>query len=149
MQRFVHQARRLTPSVHTLNRGYASQASKKAGEEFPAETFGTSAWKKTAIVVALGAVWYNVDQSLAKSGNKNIVTKWVEFVMTPSDENNDINESFYSHSQNLADYRLVYQEAQRAPIHRMRYPESFERASPRALTAGSQMDLSDVKIRSD
>ncbi|CAO3583420.1 unnamed protein product [Absidia cylindrospora] len=69
--------------------------------------------------------------------------------MTPSDENNKINESFYSNSQNLADYRLIYQEAQRAPIQRMRYPESFERSSPRALTAGAQMDLSDVKVRSD
>ncbi|KAI8330064.1 hypothetical protein BC941DRAFT_441413 [Chlamydoabsidia padenii] len=141
MHRFASQARRLT-------RGYAT-VKQTTAEEFPAETFATSAWKKAAAVVALGAVVYNVDQSMAKSGSKNVITQWVELVMTPTEKNNQVNEAFYTNSQNMADYRLVYQEAQRAPIHRMRYPESFERASPRALTAGAQMDLSDVKVRSD
>ncbi|KAI8096260.1 uncharacterized protein BX664DRAFT_323486 [Halteromyces radiatus] len=148
MQRFVHQARRLTPALQS-SRGYASQATKSAGEQVPGETFATSAWKKTAIVVAIGAVWYNVDQSISNAGNKNIITKWVETAMTSSEENDKINASFYNHSQTLADYRLIYQDAQRAPVYRMRYPESFERCSPRALTAGAQADLSDVKIRSD
>ncbi|SAM03029.1 hypothetical protein [Absidia glauca] len=123
MNRFASQARRLTTS-----RGYATAT--KSTEDFPAETFATSAWKKAAAVVALGAVWYNVDQSMTASGTKNVVTKWVESVMTPSEENNAVNEAFYTNSQNMADYR------------------SFERASPRALTAGTQMDLSDVKVRS-
>ena len=46
-------------------------------------------------------------------------------------------------------FRLISQDAQRPPIYRMRYPESFERASARGLTAGSQADLSDLKVRSD
>ncbi|CAO3651367.1 unnamed protein product [Cunninghamella echinulata] len=149
MQQFVNRASRLGSSVKTMKRTYASEASKSAGEEFPAETFGTSAWRNTAIVVALGAVWYNVDESISNAGNKNVITKWIENLMTPSDENDKINEGYLNNSNKLAEYRLIYQEAQRPPIYRMRYPESFDRASPRALTAGNQADLSDLKIRND
>ncbi|ORZ13135.1 hypothetical protein BCR42DRAFT_419261 [Absidia repens] len=109
MHRFSQQACQLTRPVNTLSRRYTSQTSKNAGEVYPAESFSTSAWKKTAIVFAIGSVWYNVDQSIANAGNKNVFTKWVEYCMTPSDENNKINESFYSNSQSLTDYRLIYQ----------------------------------------
>jgi hypothetical protein len=35
---------------------------------FSSLAFATSAWKKAVAVVALGAVWYNVDQSMTASG---------------------------------------------------------------------------------
>ncbi|ORX55075.1 hypothetical protein DM01DRAFT_257652, partial [Hesseltinella vesiculosa] len=108
--------------------------------------FNTSAWKATAVIVGASIVWYNVDQSIRNAGNKNVITKWIEGVMTPSDENDKMNQVFADNAQKLAEYRLVYQEAQRAPIHRMRYPESLERSSARALTTGGNVDVSDVKV---
>ncbi|KAI8074885.1 hypothetical protein BC940DRAFT_286875 [Gongronella butleri] len=144
MHRFVQQARRATP---LLKRGYATET--KAAESVPAETFNTSAFRTTAIVAAVGFVWFNVDQSIRNAGNKNVMTKWIEGLMTPSAENDKTNEAFAVKAQKLADYRLVYQEAQRAPITRARYPESFERSSPRALSAGVNADVSNVQVRTD
>ncbi|CAO3640303.1 unnamed protein product [Cunninghamella blakesleeana] len=69
--------------------------------------------------------------------------------MTQSQEKDEISAKFLENSNRLAEYRLIYQDAQRAPIYRMRYPEAFERRSPRALVAGNNCDISDVKIRND
>ncbi|KAF7730715.1 hypothetical protein EC973_001664 [Apophysomyces ossiformis] len=127
-------------------RGYASNANT---QEFPAETFGKF-WRNVALVAAAGVVWFKVDEHITGAGEqKHPFTKWIEAVMTPSEENDRLTAVTLDAAGKIADYRLVTQEAQRAPIYRIRNPESFERASPRALSAGLQADLSDLKIRSD
>ncbi|TYJ51686.1 hypothetical protein B9479_007736 [Cryptococcus floricola] len=46
-----------------------------------------------------------------------------------------------------ADGRLLVQEAERPRVLRMRYPSRFEQASPFNIPVGSQVDLSDLKVR--
>ncbi|WVQ77617.1 hypothetical protein IAR50_007305 [Cryptococcus sp. DSM 104548] len=46
-----------------------------------------------------------------------------------------------------ADMKLLFQEAERPKVLRMRYPSRFEQASPFNIGVGSQVDLSDLKVR--
>ncbi|CAO3636152.1 unnamed protein product [Cunninghamella echinulata] len=85
----------------------------------------------------------------SKKKEKHPITRWIEYHMTQSQEKDQIAAEFLENSNRLAEYRLLYQEAQRPPIYRMRYPEAFERRSPRALVTGNNCDVSDVNIRKD
>ncbi|KAI8379063.1 uncharacterized protein BYT42DRAFT_567283 [Radiomyces spectabilis] len=132
-----------------LRRGYASQT-KNAGDQFAEESFGANIWRNTVLVAIAGVVWYRVDQYITHSGEeKHPITKWIEYHMTPSEENDRATDAQLDRAGKLAEYRLIAQEAQRPLIYRMRYPESFEMASPRGLTAGTHVDLSDLNIRRD
>ncbi|KAI9275501.1 hypothetical protein BDA99DRAFT_431415 [Phascolomyces articulosus] len=130
-------------------RTFASDA-KDASPKFAEETFNGNIWRNTAIAIIAGVVIYRVDQHLTKQGDeKHPVTKWIEYHMESSDDMDKLNQQKLDEASKLAEYRLVAQDAQRAPIYRLRNPESFERASPRGLVTGNQVDLSDLKVRSD
>ncbi|CAM0138834.1 hypothetical protein VKS41_005952 [Umbelopsis sp. WA50703] len=145
---------RALPSVRQVisRRGYATEHVKHAGEQpkFQPETFGSNAWRNTMFVVIAGLVWYRVDQHITTSGDeKHPITKWVEYHMTPATENDRVASEHLDHAVSKAEDRLLFQEAQRAPVYRMRYPEAFERASPHAIAVGSQVDLSDLKVKTN
>ncbi|KAI8877498.1 hypothetical protein K501DRAFT_260325 [Backusella circina FSU 941] len=142
-------ASRLILKNQLLTRQVRSYASK-ATETFPEESFSGKAWRNGLIAIVAGAIWYRADQHITHSGDdKHPFTRWIEYHMNQSGENDRVNQANLDSASAAAEYRLFYQEAERAPIHRMRYPESFERASARALTTGVNCELSDVKIRSD
>ncbi|KAI8338867.1 hypothetical protein BC941DRAFT_421435 [Chlamydoabsidia padenii] len=140
-----HSAQRI--GNNTITRRWAS-TEPASGEAVTEETFGNNVWRNTIVLAIAGVIWYRVDERLTDQGDeKHPFTRWIEFHMNKSHENDEIAEAQLANANKIADYRLVYQEAQRPPIHRMRYPESFERASPRALVAGTHCDLSDVNVR--
>ncbi|KAL0094837.1 hypothetical protein J3Q64DRAFT_1829291 [Phycomyces blakesleeanus] len=141
-----------SPVSQILKRSYASEhgSAKHATESFPEERFSSNVWRNSLLTIIAGVVFYRVSEHVTGQGEeKHPFTKWIEYRMTPSTEMDRINTENLEAAEKLAEYRLVYQDAQRAPIYRMRYPESFERASARGLTAGSHADLTDLKIRSD
>ncbi|KAI9305342.1 hypothetical protein BJ944DRAFT_161930, partial [Cunninghamella echinulata] len=112
--------------------------------------FDNKVWRNTLIVAVGAIVWYRIDERLTDQGDeKHPITRWIEYHMTQSQEKDQIAAEFLENSNRLAEYRLLYQEAQRPPIYRMRYPEAFERRSPRALVTGNNCDISDVNIRKD
>ncbi|KAI9483738.1 MAG: hypothetical protein EXX96DRAFT_606700 [Benjaminiella poitrasii] len=131
-------------------RNYASESKQTVSEHFPEETFGGNAWRNGLIAVIAGLVWYRVDQHITHSGDdKHPFTRWIEYHMSTADEKDSINQAQLAAAEAAAKYKLFAQDAQRPPIYRMRFPEVFERASPRGLTAGNQVDLSDLTVRYD
>ncbi|KAJ8663040.1 hypothetical protein O0I10_001217 [Lichtheimia ornata] len=141
---FFSTARTAASRAAIARRTYAT---KQAGESFPEESFNSSIWRNTVIAVAAGALWLRFDNS--SEDNKHLFTKWIEGLMTSSEKMDSLSNEALAQAEKLAEYRLIAQDAQRAPIYRMRYPEGFERASPRGLIAGQQADLSDLKVRTD
>ncbi|KAI9282593.1 hypothetical protein BY458DRAFT_125646 [Sporodiniella umbellata] len=136
-------------TVRQVARSFAT-GTKQAAEHHPQESFGTSAWRNTTIAVVAGLVWYRVDQHLTHSGDeKHPFTRWIEYHMTTKEQNDNINAAHLAGAEAAAEYKLFAQEAQRPLIYRMRYPESFERASARGLVTGLQADLSDLKVKKD
>ncbi|KAL1930867.1 hypothetical protein VTP01DRAFT_10004 [Rhizomucor pusillus] len=137
------------PLRHSARRSYASEAAKEL--QFPEETFGTNAWRNTLLAVIAGFVWYRVDQHITGQGEeKHPFTKWIEYRMiTPSAEKDRLNNESLDEANKFAEHRLLTQTAQRPPVYRMRYADSFHNASPRGASAGLQCNLSDLKVRSD
>ncbi|CEP15918.1 hypothetical protein [Parasitella parasitica] len=136
-------------SVRQVIRNYASE-SKQTTQSFPEESFGGNAWRNGAIAIVAGLIWYRVDQHITHSGDeKHPFTRWIEYRMTSAEQNDAFNQAKLASAEAAAEYKLFVQDAQRAPIYRMRYPEAFERHSPRGYTAGTQVDLTDLKVRSD
>ncbi|KAI9364776.1 hypothetical protein BD770DRAFT_433525 [Pilaira anomala] len=129
-------------------RSYATET-KQAAQHFPEESFGGNAWRNGVIAVVAAVAWYRIDQHITQGDEKHPFTKWIEYRMSSAEEKDNINQANLAGAEAAAEYKLFAQDAQRAPIYRMRYPESFERASPRALVTGNQVDLTDLKIRSD
>ncbi|KAI7863078.1 hypothetical protein BDF14DRAFT_1847593 [Spinellus fusiger] len=142
-----------TPVGQVIKRTYASHPTppKQTAEIFPVEGYNSSLWRNTILAIVGAVVLYRVGEHVTDQGEeKHPLTRWIEYrMMTTSSEMDRKNTEFLSAAEEKTEYRLIYQEAQRAPIHRMRYPESFERASIRGLTAGGNADLSDLKIRTD
>ncbi|KAI7873106.1 uncharacterized protein EV154DRAFT_452749 [Mucor mucedo] len=135
--------------VRQVARSYATE-SNQATHHFAEESFGNNFWRNSVIAVVATAAWFRVDQHLVgASDEKHPITKWFEYHMTTSEQNDQINHANLAGATAAAEYKLFAQDAQRAPIHRMRNPESFENASPRGLVTGNQVDLTDLKIRSD
>ncbi|CDS13174.1 hypothetical protein LRAMOSA05352 [Lichtheimia ramosa] len=142
--RFASIARR------AFTRNYTSANSQQAGKAFREENFDSNIWRNTALAVIAGVAWYRIDQHVTELGEeKHPFTKWIEYHMSTSAEKDQQNTEALEKASQLAEYKLISQDAQRAPIYRMRYPESFERASPRGLVTGQQADLSDITIRRD
>ncbi|KAI8086194.1 uncharacterized protein BX664DRAFT_335143 [Halteromyces radiatus] len=118
------------------------------GEAVKEETFNNNVWRNTILLAIAGFIWYRIDERVTDQGDeKHPVTNWIEYHMNKSQDNDQIAETNFDNAKKIAEYKLVYQDAQRPPIYRMRYPETFERSSPRALVTGNNCDLSDVKIR--
>jgi hypothetical protein len=59
------------------------------------------------------------------------------------------NDKHLKLSAEAADTRLLFQEAERPKVFRLRSPSSFENASPHVVPVGSQADLSDLKVKSE
>ncbi|ORX61989.1 SelR-domain-containing protein [Hesseltinella vesiculosa] len=140
----------LRPSCQRLVRSTITQRRWASTEHHgPEENFSTNAWRNFLIVVVGAAVWYRVDQRWTDQGEeKHPFQRYIEYHMTNREDKDRFAAEQLEKAEKMADYRLVYQEAQRAPIHRMRYPESFERASPRALSAGANSDVSQIQVSS-
>ncbi|SAM09717.1 hypothetical protein [Absidia glauca] len=137
----------LRTSNNIIRKRWASTEST-SNEAVKEETFSNNVWRNTIILAIAGVVWYRVDERMTDQGDeKHPFTRWIEFHMNKSHENDEIAQANLDNANKIAEYRLVYQDAQRPPIYRMRYPEAFERASPRALVAGTHCDLSDVNVR--
>ncbi|KAL7420946.1 hypothetical protein Q5752_004900 [Cryptotrichosporon argae] len=52
-------------------------------------------------------------------------------------------------TKEAAGTRLLFQEAERPKVWRMRYPSAFEQASPHAIPVGSQADLSKLEVKGE
>ncbi|CAO3680700.1 unnamed protein product [Umbelopsis vinacea] len=149
--RILARSRILPSTRQTISRrSYATEHVKHAGDEpkFQPETFGSNVWRNTMFAVIAGLVWYRVDQHITTSGeDKHPITKWVEYHMTSAAENDRVAAEHLDQAVTKAEDKLLFQEAKRSPVYRMRYPEAFERASPHALSVGSQADLSDLQVK--
>ncbi|KAI9313533.1 hypothetical protein BX666DRAFT_2030315 [Dichotomocladium elegans] len=146
--RFFSSARLASRAVS--RRTYATHHHDTTNAVFPEETFNANIWRNAVLAAIAGVAWYRIDQHITDLGEeKHPFTKWIEYHMTPAAEKDKFNNEALDRASQLAEYRLIAQDAQRAPVYRMRYPEAFERASPRGLVTGQQADLSDLKVRTD
>ncbi|KAE8209489.1 hypothetical protein CF319_g2762 [Tilletia indica] len=138
-------------------------------EEYPREDFSSPFFRNTIIVLGAGAVIYkvsaineNLHASRASSSGKSSfqdaehaektkpwLTRYMEYYTTPTSTYKETNMQWLEAAQKTAEAKLFVQDAERAPVPRLRYVGSFEAGSPFSNRPGYQVDLSDLKIKKD
>ncbi|KAI0319175.1 hypothetical protein OF83DRAFT_1163084 [Amylostereum chailletii] len=114
--------------------------------QYPKEGFTSRGWTYS-IVAALGIVGFY--KFAPTAGEDNFLTRYIAFYYTPVEEWATRNAKHLQLSSELSEAQHVIQGACRPPVRRYRYPQKFELASPFSVPVGTDVDLSDLKVKSD
>ncbi|ETS61684.1 hypothetical protein PaG_04183 [Moesziomyces aphidis] len=160
-------------TTRTVRAGASSSSSSAAAadEEYPSEGFGAPIWRYTFLGAIAAFGLYRIstlhadphpsrasssgrsapgnesEDDLHVEGQKPWLTRYIEHWTTPSSVWKERNARHLELVKEKAEERLLFQDAERPPVHRLRYTQIFEQASPHGIGAGSQVDLSDLKIK--
>ncbi|AFR98235.1 hypothetical protein C343_06211 [Cryptococcus neoformans C23] len=161
----------------TLNaaRGMATSAPRRAahsdhhGAEDQSDThtnesFFTPSWRNAFIILTASILIYpylpspsnkpaspSLDPEAFAAARKDealpALTRWLAKQTEKAEVWAQRNEKHLELTKEAAETKLLFQEGERPKVLRMRYPSSFEQASPHSIAVGSQADLSDLKVR--
>ncbi|KAM0749161.1 hypothetical protein T439DRAFT_327650 [Meredithblackwellia eburnea MCA 4105] len=127
----------------------STHAAPAAGEEvYPDEGFNKPHWRYLSLATLALLLYYRVTPASSSSSEESTspITKW----LTPQTETWKANaEKHLTLAKEAADDKLLFQEAERPKVRRLRYLGTFSQASPNNIPVGSQADLSDLVIKSE
>ncbi|TFY55856.1 hypothetical protein EVJ58_g7984 [Rhodofomes roseus] len=111
---------------------------------YPKEDFSSPFWGRLALF-GLGAVGF---YKFAPSPDEdNIVTRVIAAYSTPREVWEKLSLKHLVQSVEVSDDSLLVADAQRAPVHRYRYPQRFEQTSPHLHPVGLAVDISNVVVK--
>ncbi|KAK0517765.1 hypothetical protein OC834_006169 [Tilletia horrida] len=142
---------------------------EEAHEEYPREDFSSPFFRNVVVFgIAIGVVYKvsNIHEGLhasraSSSGKSSFqdaehaekakpwLTRYIEHHTTPTSVYKEANAQWLEAAQKTAETKLLLQDAERPPVVRLRHIGSFEAGSPFGILPGSQVDLSDLKIKKD
>ncbi|KDN51380.1 hypothetical protein K437DRAFT_254787 [Tilletiaria anomala UBC 951] len=148
---------------------HSSSPSSSGDEYVTNEGFSAPIWRNTFFLLIAGVVAYRLSEmqastSSAHSSHVNadehddseeaadtrpFLTRYIAYYTTPADVWKRRNAKHYELVKEEAEKKLFFQDAERPPVHRFRYPQTFEQASPHGLPVGAQVDLSDLKVKTE
>ncbi|PWN90094.1 hypothetical protein FA10DRAFT_104031 [Acaromyces ingoldii] len=152
-------------------RGAQASHQQDDDETYPSEGFSAPIWRNTVLFVIAATGIYRFSNlhadphpSRASSSgrsapgneseddehdddNRPFLTRYMDYYFTPASFWKERNERHLDYVRERAEEKLLFQDAERPPIHRLRYPSTFEQASPHRISAGDQVDLSDLHVK--
>ncbi|GAA5872931.1 hypothetical protein JCM8547_003267 [Rhodosporidiobolus lusitaniae] len=146
-------ARRAAPS-----RSASSHAphADSASEVYPQEGFNAPWWKWIALSGVGAFVFSRVaPMHLAPKEGEPVdaqpwLTRYIAYNLAPSaDKWKERNDKHLELAKQAADDKLLFQEAEKSRMRRLRYLGAFDSASPNGIPVGSQADLSNLVIKSE
>ncbi|WWD20913.1 hypothetical protein CI109_105391 [Kwoniella shandongensis] len=157
-------SRRAGPDDH--GHGHGSGSAAEDSDAYTTESFFTPAWRNTFILLTASILIYpylpspssspispSLDPDAFKKASKDssvpYVTRWLAGITPEAKVWKERNDKHLELSREGAETKLLFQEAERPKVWRMRYPSSFEQASPHNVAVGSQADLSGLQIRAE
>ncbi|WWC92555.1 uncharacterized protein L201_007514 [Kwoniella dendrophila CBS 6074] len=143
------------------------QHGEGSDDAYTTESFFTPFWRNTIILTAVTVLVYpylpstsnlnqittspslNPDFFQKSTTNKELpyITRLLTKITPESKIWTERNDKHLQLSKDAAETKLLFQEAERPKVLRMRYPSSFEQASPHNIAVGSQTDLKDLKVQ--
>ncbi|PWN50998.1 hypothetical protein IE53DRAFT_69029 [Violaceomyces palustris] len=160
-------------SIHSsscLRDSHASTSSHSSdSEEYPQEGFSAPFWRNTLLALLAGVGIYRFSDIHSTShpskgsssglpvpsekaeeeeeDTRPFLTRYMDYYFTPSSVWKERNLKHLDLARQAAEDKLLFQEAERPPVHRLRYTGSFEQASPHSIPIGGATDLSDLKVK--
>lgn len=133
--------------------------------------FNSPIWRNAALFSLALVLYYRLSPTPALKADEeapvSFITNYLAFHRPEENLFKARNAKHLDLAKAAADDKLLFQEAERPKVRRMRYPgyviptfrpgrtlircenRSFEQASPNAIVVGSQTDLSDLRIKSE
>ncbi|GAA5881409.1 hypothetical protein JCM1840_007559 [Sporobolomyces johnsonii] len=119
---------------------------------FPQEGFNAPLWRNLSLAAIGLAIYLRVAPSSSSDAEPSEpwLTRYIAHNLAPSaDKYRERNNHHLELAKQAADDKLLFQDAERQRIRRMKYLGSFGQASPNLIPVGSQADLSDLVIKSE
>ncbi|GAA6043620.1 hypothetical protein JCM8097_008293 [Rhodosporidiobolus ruineniae] len=140
-------------------RRHGSTAHVEAGveESYPQEGFNAPFWRYLAVGAVGVAVYLRAAPVHFASKNPDAdldeqpwLTRYIAYNLAPdADKWKARNDKHLELAKQAADDKLLFQEAEKSRMRRMRYLGTFDQASPNGIPVGSQADLSGLVIKSE
>ncbi|WRT70935.1 uncharacterized protein IL334_007934 [Kwoniella shivajii] len=133
-------------------------------DAYTTESFFTPFWRNTLILTTLTVLIYpylpspsssttspSLDPETFSQSTKDKSLPYITRLLTQITPEAKVwterNDKHLELTKEAAETKLLFQEAERPRVWRMRYPSAFEQASPHSIPVGSQTDLSDLKVQ--
>ncbi|GJN91142.1 hypothetical protein Rhopal_004160-T1 [Rhodotorula paludigena] len=128
-----------------------------AAEHYPQEGFNAPFWRHLslgaiALFIYLRVAPSDLPEQLEHAAEERApwLTRYIAHNLAPdADKFRERNEKHLELAKLAADDKLLFQEAERPRVRRLRYLGTFDQASPNNIPVGSQADLSDLVIKSE
>ncbi|KAJ4468222.1 hypothetical protein J3R30DRAFT_3560256 [Lentinula aciculospora] len=104
---------------------------------YPKEGFATPAWRRFFVVSMIVGAAY---QFAPEPSEEAFVTRWLAMYTTTSEKWLDMNVRHTALSKDIADGVELFATATRPPVHRMRFPQMMDNASPFNVQVGLNAD---------
>ncbi|KAJ3058317.1 hypothetical protein HK102_010569 [Quaeritorhiza haematococci] len=112
------------------------------------EDFSSPIWTRVLALAIVGAALYRVNEYYTAGLDEHPFTTWMRGYIFGMDDPDNCNKNWIAIRQREADDRLIKREF--SPVktmHRISFPDMFQRASDHLIVPGSQIDVSDVQVK--
>ncbi|GAA5831652.1 hypothetical protein JCM3766R1_004967 [Sporobolomyces carnicolor] len=149
--RSAPRARAVARPVEQGVRFGSSTTAEHSTEHFPQEGFNAPFWRRLSLAAIGIALYLRIAPSSdSDNASEPWLTRYIAYNLAPSaDKFKERNEKHLEAAKQLADDKLLFQEAEKPRVKRMRYLGTFDQASPNGIPVGSQADLSGLVIKSE
>ncbi|KAI3615165.1 cellular morphogenesis protein [Moniliophthora roreri] len=110
------------------------------------EGFTSPAWRNGLLVTALALAAY---QYAPEPTEDAYLTRWLQMYTTSSGKWLDMNARHTAQSKDSADTTELFNAGAQPPVHRLRFPQLLDQASPFLNGVGMNVDMSSVKVKKE
>ncbi|KAF8647097.1 hypothetical protein AX16_006931 [Volvariella volvacea WC 439] len=114
--------------------------------QYPKEGFGGAVWRNTILAALVGVAFYKF---APEPGKDVYLTRWIAMYTRPSTEWLEINAKHAAQQQDVSDATILFADAKKPRIHRYRFPQVLDQASPFLVPVGGEVDVSNVVAKGD
>ncbi|SHO76761.1 Uncharacterized protein MSYG_1100 [Malassezia sympodialis ATCC 42132] len=113
--------------------------------QYPSEGFNSSLWKYALLALVGGIVAVRARPATKQEETKPYLTELLESLFVPKEEVQEENRKHLDWSMKKAEAQLLFQDAQKPPAHRFKFPAALDQYPQRSIPVGSQLDASDIQ----
>ncbi|KAF5389472.1 hypothetical protein D9757_004297 [Collybiopsis confluens] len=136
---------RMTAPLIT-QRNASHHAEQEDPDVYTKEGFTSPAWRRFFLVSILAGAAYKFAPEPSEDA---FITRWLAMYTTSSERWLDLNASHTVLSQDSADAVRLFTTAARPPVHRMRFPQMMDNASPFNVPVGLSADTRDFVTKNE
>ncbi|KAF9264240.1 hypothetical protein L218DRAFT_901106 [Marasmius fiardii PR-910] len=142
---------RVTPSLSARRHGSTNTHHDEHHGEldntvYPKEGFSSPVWRNTVIVSVLAYVAW---QYAPEPNDEAYITQWITMYKTPKEKWLEMNATHAAQSREVAEQVQTFDLGVAPPVHRLRFPQLIDQASPFCNGVGMNADMSDMKVKKE